>query len=81
MNTTPDDRSPAVAGPVDWPVRQRKCSRPQCNGDMTPGIAMGQTFTGIADFIGGDVATISPGGPGVLMACLKCNVCGHSVSA
>jgi hypothetical protein len=59
----------------------RKCPRPKCNGDMLPGVAIGQTFTGIADFPGCKVVTVSQGGPGKIVQCLKCNACGHSVSA
>lgn len=59
----------------------RKCSRPRCNGDMLPGVAMGQTFTGIGDFQGREVVTLNPGGPGVIVQCIKCTACGHSVSA
>ena len=47
---------------------------------MAPGIAMGQTFTGSPDFPGREVVTLSPGGPGVVIPCLKCPACGHSVS-
>jgi hypothetical protein len=47
---------------------------------MAPGIAMGQTATGKPDFAGGEVVTMSPGGPGVVIPCLKCPACGHSVS-
>ena len=50
-----------------------------CNGEMKPGKAIEQTYTGIPDFIGGDVVTISPGGPGRLIDCLKCVKCGWSV--
>ena len=50
----------------------------KCGGVMRPGIAMGQTFSGSPDFIGGDVVTVSAGGPGRLIACLKCSACGHS---
>lgn len=59
----------------------RKCSSLKCNGDMLPGVAMGQAFTGMADFPGCEVVTVSPGGPGAIIQCLKCNACGHSVSA
>ena len=59
----------------------RKCSRPNCTGDMLPGVAMGQTFTGMADFPGCEVVTVSPCGPGAIVQCLKCNACGNSVSA
>ena len=47
---------------------------------MVPGIAMGQTATGSPDFPGREVVTMSPGGPGVVIPCLKCPACGHSVS-
>ena len=53
---------------------------PRCNTPMAPGIAMGQTATGKPDFAGGEVVTMSPGGPGVVIPCLKCPACGHSVS-
>lgn len=46
---------------------------------MKPGKAIEQTYTGIPDFIGGDVVTMSPGGPGRLIDCLKCVKCGWSV--
>lgn len=55
-----------------------KCKR--CNGEMKPGKAIEQTYTGIPDFIGGDVVTMSPGGPGRLIDCLKCSKCGWSVT-
>jgi hypothetical protein len=47
---------------------------------MLPGVAMAQTYGGIPDFHGHEVVTMSPSGPGVLVDCLKCNVCGHSVT-
>ena len=53
----------------------------RCGGEMRPGKAMQQTFTGAPDFPGKDVVTLSPGGPGVLVDCLKCSQCGHSVTA
>ena len=59
----------------------RKCSRPRCPGGMLPSKAMAQTYSGVPDFPGGDVVTVSAGGPGALVDCLKCNVCGHSVTA
>ena len=55
-----------------------KCKR--CNGEMKPGKAIEQTYTGIPDFIGGDVVTMSPGGPGRLIDCMKCVECGWSVT-
>lgn len=53
-----------------------KCKR--CGGLMRVGRALDQTYTGVADFIGGEVCTVSAGGPGRLVACLKCEACGHS---
>jgi len=35
---------------------------------------------GSSDFIGGQVVTMSAGGPGKLIGCLKCRDCGHSVT-
>jgi hypothetical protein len=51
-----------------------------CGVAMAPGIAMGQTVTGSPDFADGPVVTMSPGGPGAVIPCLKCPVCGYSVS-
>lgn len=56
-----------------------KCRK--CNGNMRPGTYLAQTMTGIPDFPGDRHAvTVSPGGPGWLAECLKCDVCGHSVT-
>ena len=54
------------------------CVCPRCAGPMRPGIAMGQTYSGNPDFPGGEVVTVSPGGPGRIIACMKCAACGHS---
>ena len=62
------------------PRLTRKCSRPKCDGDMLPGVAMAQTWGGVPDFPGVEVVTMSPGGPGRVVHCLKCTVCGHSVT-
>ncbi len=52
----------------------------KCGGRMKPGKALAQTVTGIPDFArDGNVVTLSPGGPGKLIDCLKCTECGHSV--
>ena len=45
---------------------------------MLPGFALEQTWTGTPDFPGHEVVTMSPGGPGRMVPCLKCNQCGHS---
>jgi hypothetical protein len=51
----------------------------RCGGQMQPGVAIEQTWTGTPDFPGHEVVTMSPGGPGKLVACRKCPGCGHSV--
>lgn len=53
---------------------------PKCNGEFKDGIALSQTYTGVPDFIGGDIVTVSPGGSGKLIDVLKCGGCGFSVS-
>lgn len=65
-------------GLSEW-MEQRHCRK--CNGDMKPSKAIEQTYTGSSDFIGGAVVTMSPGGPGRLVDCLKCSICGWSISA
>ena len=51
----------------------------RCGGRMKRGIALEQTYTGSPDFPGGEVVTMSPGGPGRLVECMKCERCGWSV--
>lgn len=62
----------------------RWCPRPGCFGLLKPGVATGQTYTtGVPDFPGQEDLegqTISPGGPGKLVPCLKCDSCGHSIT-
>ena len=55
-----------------------KCRK--CGGGMTAGIAIESTLCGMPDFPGGEVVTVSPGGPGRVIDCLKCGKCGHSVT-
>ena len=52
----------------------------KCNIPMKEGIAIENTMTGTPDFPGGEVVTLSPGGPGKVIAVLKCPECGHSVT-
>lgn len=52
----------------------------RCDGTMAEGVAIQETLTGVPDFPGGAVATVSPGGPGRLVSCLKCVKCGYSLS-
>jgi hypothetical protein len=48
---------------------------------MLPGTAIQETLAGVPDFIGSnDVVTLSPGGNGKLVECLKCPQCGRSVT-
>lgn len=53
---------------------------PQCDdGIMREGKAIEQTLRGRGDFIGDKHAvTLSPGGTGKLIDCMKCDKCGHS---
>ena len=53
----------------------------KCGGTMYPGKAIEETLMGIPDFIGcNEVVTMSPGGPGKLIDCMKCSSCGWSVT-
>lgn len=53
----------------------------KCGGRMRPGIATEQTYTGTPDFPGDThVSTMSPGGPGAVIDCMKCEACGWSVT-
>jgi len=52
----------------------------KCGGEMSPGQAIEQTYTGTPDFPGDAYpVTMSPGGPGKLIECSKCKACGWSV--
>lgn len=53
----------------------------KCGGEMKPGKAIAQTLTGIPDFNGDEYAvTVSPGGSGRLIECMKCSECGWSIT-
>lgn len=52
----------------------------KCGGDMKPGTALHNTLVGFPDFPGGEVSTVSRGGPGRLVPCMKCVKCGWSVT-
>ena len=63
------------------------CPQPRCRKcgtEMVTSIAIQQTWTaGIPDFIGDKnpiIQTMSPGGPGELIPCLKCPACGYSTT-
>lgn len=52
-----------------------------CGGKMEPSKAIQNTLTGIPDFIGSkEVVTVSYGGKGKLIDCLKCKACGKCVT-
>ena len=57
-----------------------KCTK--CGGEMKPGKAIQQTWEpGTPDFPGQTIGvTMHVGGPGVLIDCLKCSVCGRSIT-
>ena len=52
----------------------------KCGSAMKPGKAIAATYTGIPDFPGGEVCTVSAGGQGKLIDCMKCIKCGWSVT-
>lgn len=67
-----------VRGALPAPVPPGSCYK--CNVPLVAGKAMESTLTGIPDFPGDPYpVTVSPGGPGRLVDCLKCSECGHSV--
>lgn len=56
-----------------------RCAK--CGGPMRQGIAIQSTLRGVRDFPSSStVVTLSEGGPGTVIACLKCRGCGYSVS-
>ena len=61
--------------------RQMRENSRHCQGKMLPGKAIRETLAGLSDFPGGEVVTLSPGGAGKLIDCLKCTQCGWSVTA
>lgn len=52
---------------------------PKCNTPMQPGKAIEQTWIPTGERWG-DAEWMSAGGPGRLIDCLKCPVCGRSVT-
>jgi hypothetical protein len=55
-------------------------SCPKCFLTLQEGIALQQTYTSGLPDLGGEIVTMSPGGPGKLISCLKCPECGYSVT-
>jgi hypothetical protein len=75
MAGTPEDQD-RKASEQDRPIACKKCG-----GDMHEGKAIAQTLTGMPDFPGDkSPVTLSAGGPGVLIDCLKCSKCGWSMT-
>lgn len=69
----------------EWHQKSRgNCKK--CGALMRHGLAIQQTYTaGEPDFPGDHndpnaIVTLSPGGPGKLITCLKCPQCGWSVT-
>lgn len=61
-------------------VETKNCRK--CGGLMQRSTAMQSTLTGVPDFPSDrEAITLSPGGPGKVVPCMKCNRCGWSVSA
>ena len=60
------------------------CPRRDCDGIMSDGVYIAQTYAvGMPDFPGDSstlIRTMYPGGPGRLDGCLKCDKCGYSVT-
>jgi len=71
--------TPIAAGPLDRRVGGDATCR-RCGGAMKPSKAIAQTFTGLPDFPGKEVVTISPEGQWRMIDCLKCERCGHSIT-
>ena len=58
-----------------------QCVRQNCNGTQRLGVALKNTLVGYPDFPGDQhCVTLHAGGPGTLVCCLKCDVCGHSLT-
>ena len=64
---------------VDHDRARPRCRH--CNVNLVVGRAMESTFVGAPDFVGDrHAATMSPGGAGRLVACMKCPLCGWSTT-
>lgn len=74
--------SEARKGSCETVIRGREVSMgcKRCGEELKPSIAIEQTFSGSPDFAGVAIVTMSPGGPGRLIGCMKCSACGWSVS-
>lgn len=51
----------------------------KCATPLKSGVYLVPNYSGIPDFPGGEVVTLSPApGPGYLLSCMKCPACGWS---
>lgn len=64
-----------------WRGIVRPCPRCKTPMEYRKNGALAQTAIGSPDELGGDVVTMSPGGPGKLIDCAKCPACGNSEGA
>jgi hypothetical protein len=72
------DKAKELAGTGQ--IEMTTCTVKSCGGVMLPSKAIAQTYGGMPDFPGdAKPVTVSAGGPGKLVDCLKCVKCGHSV--
>ena len=53
---------------------------PKCAVILTKGQAIVQTYIGTPEWKGAEAVTMSVGGPGKLIDCMKCPQCGYSVT-
>lgn len=71
------DEAMQTAYRISCATKQNTCRK--CQGVMRPGQAIAQTCVGVPDFPGDKHAvTMSLGGPGKLIDCMKCVDCGWS---
>lgn len=78
INSTLNDFRQPIASPIS--IHPHNTCR-KCGGEMHEGVATQQTFTGMLDFPGDKhPCTLSPGGKGGIIPCMKCVDCGWSVT-
>jgi hypothetical protein len=63
---------------LDMGYGENACRK--CGASMKPGKALEDIMSGIPDFPGHEVMTVSPSGRGKLIDCMKCEKCGYSVT-
>lgn len=66
--------------PKDYSIFRKFNNCKKCGEQMRAGKYINQTYSGLPDFAGGEVVTMSPGGTGSLENCLKCVNCGWSTA-